>query len=69
MEKLTLIPGAKSKGNPFENTLDFAKQLDKEDPLKAFVKNFTFLLFMEKKAFILQVILWAFSQKLPRNIF
>ena len=36
----TINPGTISKANVFENTLDFARHLDNEDPLKAFRGKF-----------------------------
>ena len=53
----------------FENTIDFAQQLDKNDPLKDFEKNFIFLLLTGKRVFTLPEILWGYNQKQPRNIF
>jgi kynureninase len=40
MEKSTVNTGTIGKVNHFENTLDFARQLDKEDPLNRFREKF-----------------------------
>ena len=40
MEKSSVNPGKRNKVNPFENTLEFARQLDKEDPLNRFREKF-----------------------------
>src|SRR3984885_685657 len=40
MEKSIVNPAVKSNVNSFENSLDFAKQLDNEDPLGRFREKF-----------------------------